>query len=54
MLCYAAVRFQYIIAVIILKWLQLVKCQAQFVLSRWLADKVAQRYVKRLIAAGFH
>lgn len=54
MLCYAAVHFQYIIALIILKWLQLVKCQARFVLARWLADKVAQRYVKRLIAVGFH
>lgn len=43
MLCYAAVHFQYITAVIILKWLQLVKCQAWFALSRWLADKVAQR-----------
>lgn len=53
-LWYAAVHFQYITEVIILKWLQLVKCQARFVLSWWLADKVAQRYVKRLIALGFH
>lgn len=53
-MCYAAVHFQCIIEVIILKWLQLVKCQAHFAFSWWLADKVPQRYVKRLIAVGFH
>lgn len=52
--CHAAVHFQYIIAVIIHKWVQLVKCQAWFVRSQWLADKPAQRCVKRVIAVGFY
>lgn len=53
-LCYAAVHFQYIIEVIILKQLQLIQCQAHIVFSWWLADKVPMRYVKGLIAVGFH
>lgn len=39
MLRYAAVHFQYITEVIILKRLQLVICQAHFTFSWWPADK---------------